>query len=90
MTDENISAIRARLKFGSIDEFIQGYARYISSGGIFIPMTANKLKPRGATIRFQFLLGDGSTALLGEGRVHQVHRPDPAQPGAPVGLLVKW
>lgn len=90
MTDENISAIRARLKFGSIDEFIQGYARYISSGGIFIPMTANKLKPRGATIRFQFLLGDGSTALLGEGRVHQVHRPDPAQPSAPVGLLVKF
>jgi hypothetical protein len=90
VTDENISAIRARLKFGSIDEFIQGYARYISSGGIFIPMTANKLKPRGATIRFQFLLGDGSTALLGEGRVHQVHRPDPAQPGAPVGLLVKF
>ena len=90
MTDENISAIRARLKFSSIDEFIQGYARYISSGGIFIPMTANKLKPRGATIRFQFLLGDGSTALLGEGRVHQVHRPDPAQPSAPVGLLVKF
>ena len=84
MSDENISAIRARLRFGSIDEFIQGYARYVSSGGIFIPMSPKKLKPRGSTIRFQFLLGDGSTALLGEGRVHQVHPPSAANPSAPV------
>ncbi len=90
MSKENISAIRARLKFSSIDEFIQGYARYISSGGIFIPMAPGKLKERGATIRFQFLLGDGSTALLGEGAVHQVHRPTQEAPDAPVGMLVKF
>lgn len=90
MTDENIAAIRARLKFDSIEDFIEGYSRYISSGGIFIPMAANRLKPRGTTIRFQFLLGDGSTALLGEGKVHQVHEPNADNPSTPVGLLVKF
>lgn len=90
MTDENIAAIRARLKFDNIDDFIEGYSRYISSGGIFIPMAANRLKPRGTTIRFQFLLGDGSTALLGEGKVHQIHEPNADNPSSPVGLLVKF
>ena len=89
MSDENISAIRARLKFESLEDFAQGYARYISSGGLFIPMSAKRLKPVGALIRFQFLLADGSTALLGEGIVHQV-REKSASGKAPVGMLVKF
>lgn len=90
MTEEQISAIRARLRFSSIDEFIDGYARYISPGGIFIPMSEKKLKPLGTTVRFQFLLHDDTTALLGEGVVHQLHPPDPSSPGSPVGILVKF
>lgn len=90
MTEEQISAIRARLRFNSIDEFIDGYARYISPGGIFIPMAEKKLKPLGTTVRFQFLLHDDTTALLGEGVVHQLHPPDPNAPGSPVGILVKF
>ncbi|MEM1346976.1 MAG: hypothetical protein AAGI01_00365 [Myxococcota bacterium] len=90
MSDETVSAIRARLRFESLDEFIGGYARYISAGGMFIPMSATKLKPKGSTIRFQFLLSDGATALLGEGLVHKVHEPDPNNPGSPVGLLVRF
>ncbi len=89
MTEENISAIRARLKFKNLDDFSKGYARYISSGGIFIPMAPERLKPVGALIRFQFLLGDGSTALLGEGRVHQV-RAQSSSGKAPIGMLVKF
>lgn len=90
VTEEQISAIRARLRFNSIDEFIDGYARYISPGGIFIPMAEKKLKPLGTTVRFQFLLHDDTTALLGEGVVHQLHPPDPNAPGSPVGILVKF
>ncbi len=90
MTDTQTAAIRARLRYETLDEFVSGYARYISAGGIFIPLKPHKLKPQGSTVRFQFLLHDGDTALLGEGRVHQVHAPDPAQPEAPVGILVKF
>lgn len=90
MTDSNFSAIRARLKYETLEDFIKGYARFISGGGMFIPMRPSKLKPIGTTIRFQFLLGDRTTALLGEGVVLQVRAPDDANPRAPVGMLIKF
>ncbi len=90
MSDQNFSAIRARLRYETIEDFVDGYARFISAGGMFIPMKPGKLKPIGTTIRFQFLLGDGSTALLGEGVVLQVRAPDDASPQSPVGMLIKF
>ncbi len=90
MTETNFSAIRARLRYESIEEFTEGYARFISAGGMFIPMAPAKLKPIGTTVRFQFLLSDGTTALLGEGIVVQVREADPANSRAPVGMLVKF
>ena len=53
-------------------------------------MAPNKLKPIGTTIRFQFLLADGATALLGEGVVVQVRPPEPGNAAAPVGMLIKF
>lgn len=90
MSDQNFSAIRARLRYETIDDFVEGYSRFISAGGMFIPMKPSKLKPIGTTIRFQFLLGDGSTALLGEGLVLQVRTPDDTAPNSPVGMLIKF
>ncbi len=90
MSDPNFSAIRARLRYETIEDFIQGYSRFISGGGMFIPMRPSNLKPIGTTIRFQFLLGDGATALLGEGVVLQVREPDASNPRSPVGMLVKF
>ena len=66
MSEPNYSAIRARLKFANREEFIAGYSRFISSGGMFIPLQPAKLKPVGTTIRFQFLLGDGSVHFISE------------------------
>jgi hypothetical protein len=88
VADSNFSAIRARLRYGSLDEFIDGYSRFITRGGMFIPMAPAKLKPVGTTIRFQFLLEDGTTAMLGEGVVRQINGPD--DPGSTVGMLVKY
>ncbi len=90
MSDSNFSAIRARLRYESIEEFIDGYARFISAGGMFIPMAPAKLKPVDTTIRFQFLLSEGATALLGEGVVVQVRPPEPNNAKAPVGMLIKF
>jgi hypothetical protein len=89
VTDPNFSAIRARLRYESIDEFIDGYSRFISTGGMFIPMAPSKLKPVGTTIRFQFLLQDGATAMLGEGVVRQIQGAD-RDDNSPVGMLVKF
>lgn len=89
MTGPNFSAIRVRLRYESLEEFIQGYTRFISKGGMFIPMSPAKLKPVGTTIRFQFMLQDGTTALLGEGVVRQIQGADSGD-SAPVGILVKF
>ncbi|RDV40045.1 hypothetical protein DV096_05670 [Bradymonadaceae bacterium TMQ3] len=89
MSDSNFSAIRARLKFPSIASFKEGYGRYISAGGMFVPMSPQKLKPVGTTVRFQFLLADGTSALLGEGVVRQIRGMDGGESG-PVGMLVKF
>ncbi|TXD38875.1 hypothetical protein FRC98_00275 [Lujinxingia vulgaris] len=89
MSDSNFSAIRARLKFPSIEAFKEGYGRYISAGGMFVPMSPQKLKPVGTTVRFQFLLADGTSALLGEGVVRQIRGVDGGESG-PVGMLVKF
>lgn len=91
VTDANISAIRAKLRFDHIDDFIQGYSQYISTAGLYIPMAPEKFKPMGAVVRFQFLLSDGaSTALLGEGIVVHHQHADPALPDTPTGILVKF
>jgi hypothetical protein len=89
VTDPNFSAIRARLRYESLDDFIDGYSRFISTGGMFIPMAPSKLKPVGTTIRFQFLLQDGSTAMLGEGVVRQIQGAD-SDDNSAVGMLVKF
>ena len=90
MSDKKFSAIRARLKYETLPEFKAGYSKFVSTGGMFIPVPQKKLKPVGTTIRFQFLLADGSTALLGEGSVLQVREPNPDQPRSPVGMLIKF
>ena len=90
MTEPNFSAIRARLRYDSVDEFIDGYSRYVTAGGMFIPMTPAKLKPVGTTVRFQFVLGDGATALLGEGVVRQIRGLENEDADSPIGMLVKF
>ena len=90
MSDPNFSAIRARLRYESIQEFVEGYGRYISKGGMFVPMAPQKLKPVGTTVRFQFLLADGSSAMLGEGIVRQIKGVDDSTGKSPVGMLVKF
>ncbi len=90
MTEPNFSAIRARLRYDSVDEFIDGYSRYVTAGGMFIPMTPAKLKPVGTTVRFQFVLGDGATALLGEGVVRQIRGLENEDTDSPIGMLVKF
>lgn len=90
MSDPNFSAIRARLRYESISEFVEGYGRYISRGGMFVPMAAQKLKPVGTTVRFQFLLADGTSAMLGEGIVRQIKGVEDSSGKGPVGMLVKF
>ncbi len=90
MSDPNYSAIRARLRYENVEEFVDSYGRYISRRGMFLPMAASKLKPVGTTVRFQLLLADGTSAMLGEGVVRKLKGLDDASTDGPVGMLVKF
>ena len=90
MSDSKAPAIRARLRYANVAEFKAGYSKFVSTGGMFIPVPESKLKPVGTDIRFQFMLNNGETVLLGKGNVLQVRRPDPNTPNSPVGILVKF
>ncbi len=90
MSNSKAPAIRARLRYATVEEFKAGYSKFVSTGGMFIPVPESKLKPVGTDIRFQFMLNNGDTVLLGKGSVLQVRRPDAKTPNSPIGILVKF
>lgn len=90
MTDPTFATIRARLRYRSLNEFIKGYGKFISRGGIFVPMAAQKLKPVGTAVRFQFLLADGTSAFLGEGIVRKIKGMENESEDGPAGLIIKF
>lgn len=82
--------MRIKLKYPDIDTFIQKYAVNISRGGIFI--ATKSPKPVGTYVRFEFLLSDegGTSIIRGEGQVQWTKDYDPATPGKPHGMGVKF
>ena len=69
MTDpgSNPIPLRIRLPYGSEDEFIERYGTNVARGGIFI--ATRSIKPEGTLLQFEFVLGDGTRLLRGEGLV---------------------
>ena len=86
MSDNKPFKLRIKLQFDTLDAFVEGFARYVSAGGLFIPISQAKHQPVGTLVRFQFLLADGNTALLGEGTIKQLQVP----PSPRVGMLIKF
>jgi len=84
----SISRIRARLKFPDEDTFVRKYAPNISKSGIY--MKTLSPKPVGTTIRFEFLLSDGTPVLKGEGEVAWALAGESTQPGQSHGMGVKF
>jgi uncharacterized protein (TIGR02266 family) len=82
--------MRIKLKYPDIDTFVQKYAVNISRGGIFI--ATKQPKPIGTYVRFEFLLSDAgqSSIIRGEGQVQWTKDFDPANPGKPHGMGVKF
>ncbi|HWE29186.1 MAG TPA: TIGR02266 family protein, partial [Polyangia bacterium] len=88
--DRQTASMRIKLKYPDIDTFIQKYAVNISRGGIFI--ATKSPKPVGTYVRFEFLLSDasGTSIIRGEGQVQWTKDYDPATPGKPHGMGVKF
>jgi len=82
------ATFRIRLGYSDIDSFVEGYAANISQGGIFVP--SRQPRDKGAEIRFELLLKEGSPAIAGTGRVAWARPFDPARPGERSGMGVRF
>jgi len=81
------AVLRIKLRYKSIDGFIEKFAENVSHGGIFI--STKQLKAVGTDVRFVLLLADGSSAIKGEGRVAFVKEFDPDEPQGAFGMGIK-
>jgi molecular chaperone DnaK len=78
-----------RLRYGSIDEFVEQFAVNVSRGGIFI--RSREPKPVGTAVAFELKLATGERAFRGQGVVRwiQTERPAAHPPVAP-GMGVQF
>jgi uncharacterized protein (TIGR02266 family) len=89
--DRQPAILRIKLKYASVDTFIEKYAVNISRGGIFI--ASRTPKPVGTLIKFEFLLQQGETGtsiIRGEGQVQWVREFDPNAPQRPHGMGLRF
>ncbi|MBN2525686.1 MAG: TIGR02266 family protein, partial [Deltaproteobacteria bacterium] len=83
---EKTAAIRATLKYPSIEAFVQRYAQNISKYGVFFK--TSKPKPVGTSIKFELQIADGTKVLRGMGEVSWIRETD--EGGAPAGMGIKF
>jgi uncharacterized protein (TIGR02266 family) len=80
------ASIRAKLKFPSVDVFIDRYSPNISKAGIFVKTP--KPKPVGTTVRFEFQIADGTVVMRGAGEVSWIR--ESSDDGKPTGMGIKF
>ncbi len=80
------ASIRAKLKFPSVDVFIDRYSPNISKAGIFVKTP--KPKPVGTQVRFEFQIADGTVVMRGAGEVSWIR--ESSDDGKPTGMGIKF
>jgi hypothetical protein len=83
---KQVAVVRAKLKFATREEFIQGFSPLVSRAGLFIK--TKNTKEEGTAVRFEFKLADESAIFVGEGLVRKEIAYDPQQPSKPCGMLI--
>jgi uncharacterized protein (TIGR02266 family) len=95
MTDEDKRAtqrvpvaLRIRLRYQAVDQFISKFAINISRGGMFL--SSRNPKPPGTELYFEIRLADESPVIEGTGEVRWIREYDRRQPGEPHGMGIKF
>jgi len=83
---KHVAVVRAKLKFTTREEFIQGFMPLIGRAGLFI-RTKNP-KEVGTVVRFEFKLADDTAIFVGEGAVRKQILPTPGASATPSGMIV--
>ncbi len=80
--------LRIKLRYESVDNFIQKFATNLSPGGMFI--STRTPKPPGTEIKFELRLADDSQLIAGTGVVRWVQEYDPDNPRRVHGMGVEF
>jgi uncharacterized protein (TIGR02266 family) len=80
--------VRVRLKYSTVDTFVEKFAPNVTRGGIFL--ASREPRAVGSTVRFEICLMDGSAVLSGEGRVTWVKPYNPNERHRPHGMGVQF
>ena len=82
-------ALRMRLGFDTVQDFEQGYRRFVTAQGIFL--ASRTPRDTGTSLRFELQTRDGGDRLLvAEGRVVGVRPADPDPPKRVPGMHVRF
>lgn len=80
------ASIRAKLKFSTVEMFMDRYSPNISKAGIFIKTP--KPKPVGTDVRFEFQIADDTVVMRGSGVVSWIR--ETADDDKPQGMGIKF
>src|SRR5262245_38878282 len=81
-------ALRIRLRYQAVDQFISKFAVNISRGGMFL--SSRNPKPTGTELYFEIRLADDSPLITGSGEVRWTREYDRAQPDEPHGMGIQF
>ncbi len=81
-------ALRIRLRYQAVDQFISKFAINISRGGMFL--SSRNPKPRGTELWFEIRLADESPVIEGSGQVRWIREYDRNRPDEPHGMGIQF
>ena len=81
-------ALRIRLRYSDVDQFISKFAINISRGGMFL--SSRNPKPIGTHLQFEMRLADDSPVIEGTGEVRWIREYDRHQPNQPHGMGIRF
>ena len=85
---EAANSVRIRLRYPSLDVFVERFASNVTRGGVFL--ASRNVQPVGSVVGFEIHLVDGQVALAGRGKVTWVKEFNPAEPTRPYGMGVQF
>jgi uncharacterized protein (TIGR02266 family) len=81
-------ALRIRLRYSDVDQFISKFAINISRGGMFL--SSRNPKAIGTHLQFEMRLADDSPVIEGTGEVRWIREYDRHQPHQPHGMGIRF
>lgn len=81
-------ALRIRLRYREVDQFISKFAVNISRGGMFL--SSRNPKPVGTELAFEMRLADDSPVIEGKGVVRWISEYDREAPNDPHGMGIEF